>query len=795
MAIKISGLPGGNVITVEGAASEATLQQLVSSINKMTGAKTTPGTSGTTDTGAKGATGAAWEKGLKASADAAGAAVKGTADMFGKAFTNTTPTIKDFSGVLAKYVPESVGATINTFGGVIGDNVEIFRTLSTSGIDLGDSLLQAQLSAAQARLPLEIFARTVKENSQSLSMAFGTASQGAEKFASIQGKFMATSGQKFAALGFSMDELATYNASYMEQLNKSGKLRSMSDAEVAAGAEKYNQELDKMAKATGISRQQLDEANKAQQRDARMRLAMANLTETERTAVNTRIAQLNQMDPSGQLAAGFKDLIASGGVALTKEARNFTMGFASAGVDMGKITRDIANGNKDAVANLDAGMTKMGQAGSQISKGEARIATSMATLGNTTPGLVKAQFAGYQNAAKAVEDAAKEQANKLNSVDPTRGAAGLDQTLTEVQNKFKTSLIESKVLDATAVGMKSAATAAEAAADAFAGMNTTQKLLSVFGAELALAIGGAVTGYLATKGAGKIGEKMQERADNKVLEKEKKAAYDKMSPEDKKKVDALDKSERDNLEKAKKAAKEAADEPGLGKKIASFLKGAGKKAGIAILSIGGVAYVVNEYDIAGGVIDAMVGGGEGEKPPKPLTLEQERQRDRQSVVGAEIPRAVQQPVQPTQPGGNPVEQMSQNVTALKTALKDVDYSNLMFPEAVGTSIDNGVIKLKNLTESIKTSTSAFKDLNNVNLTTLNESINKLSSAVEKQVTTPAGSDNKAASIVPPGAEKEMVALLNQLNMNMGQMVSQQSDAVDYLSKTAKNTRQSLGNLL
>ena len=469
----------------------------------------------------------------------------------------------------------------------------------------------------------------------------------------------------------------------------------------------------------------------------------------------------------------------------------------AAGVDAGKMTRDIAKGNAGAVERMNESFYKAGKAGDNLSEGQRTLAMATSTMGNKIPAFGLAQMAGMQNTNAAIDKARKEQAEKEAAAakDPTRAVAGLDQTLTEVQNKFKTSLIESKVLDATAAGMKTAASGAEAAADAFAKMNTSQKLLAVFSSELALAIGGAVTGYLATKGAGKIGEKMQDRADNKVLDKERQKQLDKMSPEDRKKVLDLEKSEKDNLEKAKKAAKEAADEPGIGKKIASFLKGAAKKAGIAVLSVGGVYYLVNEIDVAQEVIDSMTGGSSGDKKAQPLTLEQERQRDRQAVTGAEIPKAVQQPVQPAQPAGNPVEQMSQNVTALKTALKDVDYSNLMFPEAVGTSIDNGVIKLKNLTESIKTSTSAFKDLNNVNLTTLNDSINKLSSAVEKQSTAPAGGDTKAASIVPPGAEKEMVALLNQLNMNMGQMVSQQSDAVDYLSKTAKNTRQSLGNLL
>jgi hypothetical protein len=97
MAIKISGLPSG-VITVEGAASEATLQQLVGAMNKLTGL---PGSApkGEDPTGKLNSTAETLQNRLKTTSDVVGATVSNTAEMFNKAFTNTTPTIKDFSGI------------------------------------------------------------------------------------------------------------------------------------------------------------------------------------------------------------------------------------------------------------------------------------------------------------------------------------------------------------------------------------------------------------------------------------------------------------------------------------------------------------------------------------------------------------------------------------------------------------------------------------------------------------------------------------------------------------------------
>jgi hypothetical protein len=800
MPVKVTLPNGAGVVLVEGAAEESTMRNILAALNKMgnigTGAQAKGGTpSGNVPSGEPGGNpaakaqaekGAAAEKSFLEKVNVVGNAVEGTAQTFGKSFTNTTPAIRDFSGYLAS-MPianlKGVSGVITQFGGVLDDQVQIFRHLSSSGIDLGDSLLQAQLAAGQAKLPLEIFAKTIKENSTTFSMAFGTASQGAQKFADVQGKFMTQSGQKFASLGFSMDELATYNASYMEQMQRSGRLSRMSTDEIVAGQERYNQELDKMSKATGISRQQLDEANKAQQRDARMKLAMGKLSEAEQTAVNAKIAQLNQLDPTGQMAAGFKDLIASGGVAVTKEARNFTMTMASAGVDAGKMGRDLFNGSKGAVENMNAGFAKAGKAGEQLTEGERRLAGSMATMGNFTPALGKAVMQGMQDTNKAMDAAAKEQADKLKSTDPTRGAAGLDQTLTQIQNSFKKSFIETGTLDLTAKGMKAAGDAGMAAAETFAKINPESRMATLFGVEggkalinaIVAAGGAAATTYVGAKGAGMAYDKYKDIKGGKTPDVEP------AKTETKKPGGTPDKTGTAG-KVLKEGAEEIGEKPSWWQKIMGAAKN-NKKILIGTTVAGAAVYFSEELMdlVTPDFLKAkstFESGGTNSASAQPST-----------TAGANIPQNMQ-------PGGGTqtvTGQMNKEVTELTAALKNVDFSKMIIPESVGTSIDASSLKLKNLKDSITTTTSAFKDLNNVNLTTLNDSINKLSSTVEKQNTAPKA--EKVSAVVPPGAEKEMVALLNQLNMNMGQMVSQQSDAVDYLSKTAKNTRQSLGNLI
>jgi hypothetical protein len=414
-------------------------------------------------------------------------------------------------------------------------------------------------------------------------------------------------------------------------------------------------------------------------------------------------------------------------------------------------------------------------------------------MGVDTPMYYKATLAGMGDSQKKINAANEEQAKKLASKDPTRAVAGLDQTLTEVQNSFKKSLIESKVLDATANAMSYAADKTKALADTFAGMTTTEKLASVFGIEFGKVLAGTLATYLTGKGLVKYGEGVQSRADAKVLDKERQKQLEKMSPEDRQKVLDLEKSEKENLEKAKKAAKEAADEPGIGKKIANFLKGTAKKAGIAVLAVGGTYYLVHELDVAQDVIDKMAGSDSGEKPT-PLTIDEKRERDK-LTPGAEISKA-SEPA-PSSPGATntatPVSKLNDDTNALKASLKEIDYSKLMFPDAVGTSIEAGSIKLKNLSDSINVTTTAFKDLNNVSLEKLNDSITKLSDAMNKPTGTAAKETTKVGAKTSEDLLTEMLGKLDQLNMSMATVADGQSSAVDYLSKTAKYTRQTSNN--
>lgn len=356
-------------------------------------------------------------------------------------FTDTTPTIESF----ASKVP-IVGGLLGALGGILDSNIKTFRDLAGAGVDLGRGLFAAQNAAAKAGLPLEVFAKVVRDNSQTLAKFGGTAGEGAKVFAGVMGG-MKKSGftQNLARLGLSMDEMAENTASYMELQVRRGRAEQMTDAQLLKGAQSYNLELDKMSRATGISRKALDEQNKAMARDARMKLATAKLSEEERLALTAQITQLDQLDPTGQLSAGFKDLIASGGVATTEASRNLVLAMQNSGQDIQSTAAGIYAGTKGSVANADKNFTALGRATENLTEGQRKTGTVLATQGKANLFTMTAAAAGFKSVTDGAAKATKEQSAAIK--DSSKAAAAADQALTDVVNSLKSAVLESGILE------------------------------------------------------------------------------------------------------------------------------------------------------------------------------------------------------------------------------------------------------------------------------------------------------------------------------------------------------------
>jgi len=358
-----------------------------------------------------------------------------------KAFTDTVPSVESFASQLP-----IVGGLFGALAKGLDQNVAAFRSLSAAGIDMGAGLFAAQSHAAKAGLSLAEFSNVTKNNSATLARFGGTAGDGAKVFSGVMSNFRKSGFAESAGrLGITMEELAENTAGYMELQSRTGRAGSMSQAQLSAGAQAYNLELDKLSRATGISRKSIDEQNQALARDAKMKLATAKLSDEQRTALSAQIAQLDKLDPTGKMSAGFKDMIATGGVAVTKEAKAYQLALQSAGQDASKLTRDINNGVEGSVAASDKAFVELGKRAGEMTEAQRKQGATMGALGKDSVYLSQAAMQGYKGITDSAVVAEKEQ--KKAEEDRAKAAANVDRQLLSLVQSLQKLILSSGLMD------------------------------------------------------------------------------------------------------------------------------------------------------------------------------------------------------------------------------------------------------------------------------------------------------------------------------------------------------------
>lgn len=353
------------------------------------------------------------------------------ADGFKKIFSDATPGISGFANAFSG-IPV-IGTMFATLGNIVDDNVQNFRKLAGVGVDFGYGIFSMQNAAARANLPLETFSKVIQNNSESLALLTGSASDGARRFTEVSMRMNRTgAAERLAKLGYSMEEIAETTAGYMEIQTRLGRAQQMTDAQLQEGAEAYALELDKISRATGIQRSQLEESNRAMMRDVRMRNSMMMVDETERLAISGMIDQMKKVAP--EQAAGLQDLIASGGVATTKAARDLAL----ASPELVEFAKNVANGSARATDLAGAVQTTAGRA-NQLDEAQRRLIGVTMTAGQTNQLTALAAFQGMENFSKGSAKVTKEQEAAL--ADQAKSIAGFDQALTAVQGQLKIILL------------------------------------------------------------------------------------------------------------------------------------------------------------------------------------------------------------------------------------------------------------------------------------------------------------------------------------------------------------------
>jgi hypothetical protein len=302
-------------------------------------------------------------KGARATGEAVGAvgstigALGGIAAMFmksfgpiGKAFTLLAlvagPLIERFSGKAAELAEEGIK--------ILGDELvktrENFKKLTGAGALFGGGMTEMRQQAGRAGLTVEDFGNAVKNNTASLSaMGMGMA-QATKRMASITGELRrGDMGKQLQNLGYSFEEFAGLSAQTAANLNASGRLRTMSDAEVAKATAAYGKDLKILQGITG-------EDAKKKMEEARVRSMEADLLAQAMAkggpeAMEKLRNQLATMPES--MKKGYMEFVSTGGNAIADSATNVAISQNPKIMEQYKqMYTTLGDGSKDASAAL-----------------------------------------------------------------------------------------------------------------------------------------------------------------------------------------------------------------------------------------------------------------------------------------------------------------------------------------------------------------------------------------------------------------------------------------------------------
>ena len=309
----IGGQLGGSII--QNAASEATLQELIKAVNKMTknaagpGAGSRPGTTPSAQSAAK-----FTPMGMVAS----------LAGEVGEQLGNVLGSIGSLAGLIAanndklssyttvlndqvvKKLPliggalGAVGDMINATVGTLESWNDSLKSASQSGAAFGQNMLRLRNAAAMSYLELDDFVGIVKANSEKL-IGFGdVVTDGAEAFAHYNNIVKRKGGvarEQLMQMGYSSKFVSEMMIGFMDRVMRGTRVGQIQDREFNEMFAGYSLQIDRITKLTGLDAARQEQAMAAAEQDTLFQLKMNSLTEDQRLRMTQALREFSVLFP------------------------------------------------------------------------------------------------------------------------------------------------------------------------------------------------------------------------------------------------------------------------------------------------------------------------------------------------------------------------------------------------------------------------------------------------------------------------------------------------------------------
>jgi hypothetical protein len=337
-----------------------------------------------------------------------GASISGLTSVIGK-LAGALPLVGGAAKALAEGVGEAAKFVLDQLD-VMARNYQTLGDASAGAADGVDGLLRQFNQMGNYSLPA--FSKAVRANTLGLAAFQGTAAQGAEELSKVSGALTTgNTAQRFLKLGMSLDAVGDATTEYLATSARYGILQGSTTEELTKKTQNYIEEVDKIARLTGQTREaQQKEAQKSLV-DARFRAKIADM---EASGQGAQAEELRKYVEGLGGAAGDAARALITGIPLTKEAAKANL-FANDAIRQN--TMAIQEGKAATVAIADTQQA--------MADGTVRFGKQIMYAGD--------QFGGI--AVQAFDTAAilKEQ-NKLMATGMTR-----EQAIEAIQKKQMTA--------------------------------------------------------------------------------------------------------------------------------------------------------------------------------------------------------------------------------------------------------------------------------------------------------------------------------------------------------------------
>ena len=202
-------------------------------------------------------------RGVTAAGTSSGGA-KDSSEAFDKGFLNLLGGVfKGAQKVVTKgggRLSDAFGSVSGSLGGLVGyieNTNDVFQSLSKVGAGFDADLGMLRAAAAETRMPLDMFAGMIQNNTAELAGFSGGVNAGAKRFRALsKSMFDSNLIENFMDLGMTVEESNDFLMRNMAMDRRRARLQGMTDQQQVQSALELAKSMDVMAKITGKSVQE-----------------------------------------------------------------------------------------------------------------------------------------------------------------------------------------------------------------------------------------------------------------------------------------------------------------------------------------------------------------------------------------------------------------------------------------------------------------------------------------------------------------------------------------------------------